>query len=1331
MKRTRTILSLLLALMMLLGSANGVFAKGSSEAETPAEKTETQEELQLKERETGAVTAAQKGDVYWDPIHTVTLTEAANPYLALNQVPIADTSTWITKRDTDMERVVASAPISAASGTYSETLVTETMDLCLGNSYMSWSAYVSTDNGASLTVRCTNVDTGATWTPFAYSFVNGTWYNYSCTLSAGTSGISYSANYNVKVEFIYTYTVGSKGGDDDSGPSCMITDLQIVDTSSMDSVLNYYDSDLHFEPAADNGVDPFCSYAYPYVARSFVRLNGLSGEDVTSAVTAHVVAAKDDVLSFDYVSSLNYMSGANFLFGLGTSADDMTVLYSGENEGGDGSLWNDWVTWEYTIPANGEYDFIWVLETWDSDDSNVYLDNVRMTPRMSRERVLELDYLPCSATYTDGDDTPWYPVCFNGEFCMRSGNITHSQTSTMLSEHNLLKEGDMYEYRLWMSSEQDFDKLKLYLIDELTGEVYAGVEESGIFDGWVAYGTPVQKDGLYTVKFVYEKDSSVSKGDDCAYIDFVVIPDMTLTNAVAYDEHTEENLNAWDYYYEDEYHFVPAMYNDEIVLVSDNNGVPSSSAMVCFTAQLQKNDVFSFEYIKDAEANWDNLTISSDIESVTIKPRSTDWQTYSVIAPETREYQFSVTFSKDDSVNVGTDSAYLRNVRIAAYDSLFNEALQLDYQGDDYLFQYENGGFEIVRDGDIDCVALTTSDAAVDAAIGARYEAVAFDYVTFKYKVEGAASLQFVVANHVTETQELQYTEDGEWQQFYYRIPKSYSDWLFVMHAASNGGTVYIDDFYIGTLDMDLEEAMTPSGAEVLNINYADSYGFEGVSDPLEPRGQTTYARSRIENGQDAELFWTAFMDPGDYVYISIHFYEEELGSTDSMFQIYVDGELRAEHQADWLNNEYWYLINYSEDYSGYYEFELRYESYAEAPGDAFAVRSGVVRSGTLDDALNVEGGAIDFYYEEGVGNFIPRISGDRAYAIPNAEILTEEVNEYYCDFEAADSMDGWVLVDSDGDGYNWRRLDVLNSDIHSNPLIEAYVLCSDDYTMLPDAEELDLTPDDWALTPELTLPEGSGGFTVDFYFAASAPAYQGEEFSVYVGTGTDVNTYTFVKHYVMTDGDWDYDAIYIDRSMFDGDTVRLAFRHQYNGGVTGVMIDELTMTTSICLRSEVSFDLSVSAGDTIAFELFCNGSDLLYHQGREIILYAEGYGELIRIDAYEFASEHGLKTWTPVSVTVPFSGQITFRIIEEGPSAIRSGLNVYLDNVEHIRTGSSLPGDVNCDGEVNFLDVSALYLFLLGQYELTDEGIANADFNGDGEVNFLDISEMNLFLLG
>ena len=54
----------------------------------------------------------------------------------------------------------------------------------------------------------------------------------------------------------------------------------------------------------------------------------------------------------------------------------------------------------------------------------------------------------------------------------------------------------------------------------------------------------------------------------------------------------------------------------------------------------------------------------------------------------------------------------------------------------------------------------------------------------------------------------------------------------------------------------------------------------------------------------------------------------------------------------------------------------------------------------------------------------------------------------------------------------------------------------------------------------------------------------------------------------------------------------------------------------------------------------------------------------------------------------------------------------------------------VDDNGEVNFADISVLYLFLLGQGSVSDQGFANADYDGNGEVNFADISAIYTSLL-
>ena len=50
------------------------------------------------------------------------------------------------------------------------------------------------------------------------------------------------------------------------------------------------------------------------------------------------------------------------------------------------------------------------------------------------------------------------------------------------------------------------------------------------------------------------------------------------------------------------------------------------------------------------------------------------------------------------------------------------------------------------------------------------------------------------------------------------------------------------------------------------------------------------------------------------------------------------------------------------------------------------------------------------------------------------------------------------------------------------------------------------------------------------------------------------------------------------------------------------------------------------------------------------------------------------------------------------------------------------LAGDCNMDGEVNILDVVALAGAILGNVELSTEGIEAADIDNNGELNILDI---------
>jgi hypothetical protein len=61
----------------------------------------------------------------------------------------------------------------------------------------------------------------------------------------------------------------------------------------------------------------------------------------------------------------------------------------------------------------------------------------------------------------------------------------------------------------------------------------------------------------------------------------------------------------------------------------------------------------------------------------------------------------------------------------------------------------------------------------------------------------------------------------------------------------------------------------------------------------------------------------------------------------------------------------------------------------------------------------------------------------------------------------------------------------------------------------------------------------------------------------------------------------------------------------------------------------------------------------------------------------------------------------------------------------------NALLGDVDCNGVVDFADISMLYLLLIGEVDITAQGQLNADMDQDGNVNFGDVSNIYLFVIG
>ncbi len=115
---------------------------------------------------------------------------------------------------------------------------------------------------------------------------------------------------------------------------------------------------------------------------------------------------------------------------------------------------------------------------------------------------------------------------YEWSYAAKSGTITHNQSSTLSLSINVQQAGTISFYYK-VSSEAGYDSLKFSIDGGLRGG-YSG--EAGWAQASYSIGA-----GSHTLTWTYAKDGSVSRGSDCAWIDYIVFPNMgqplTITTA--------------------------------------------------------------------------------------------------------------------------------------------------------------------------------------------------------------------------------------------------------------------------------------------------------------------------------------------------------------------------------------------------------------------------------------------------------------------------------------------------------------------------------------------------------------------------------------------------------------------------------------------------------------------------------------------------------------------------------------------------------------------------------------------------------------------------------
>jgi len=116
------------------------------------------------------------------------------------------------------------------------------------------------------------------------------------------------------------------------------------------------------------------------------------------------------------------------------------------------------------------------------------------------------------------DNTPWFITTaapYEGSYCAQSGDITDGQSSKMHIGLSVVNT-DSISFFYKVSSEASYDYLKFY-IDENEINKWSGEQ------GWTRVAFLVNQ-GEHNFTWSYEKDGSISNGQDAACIDYIVFP---------------------------------------------------------------------------------------------------------------------------------------------------------------------------------------------------------------------------------------------------------------------------------------------------------------------------------------------------------------------------------------------------------------------------------------------------------------------------------------------------------------------------------------------------------------------------------------------------------------------------------------------------------------------------------------------------------------------------------------------------------------------------------------------------------------------------------------
>lgn len=165
----------------------------------------------------------------------------------------------------------------------------------------------------------------------------------------------------------------------------------------------------------------------------------------------------------------------------------------------------------------------------------------------------------------------------------------------------------------------------------------------------------------------------------------------------------------------------------------------------------------------------------------------------------------------------------------------------------------------------------------------------------------------------------------------------------------------------------------------------------------------------------------------------------------------------------------------------------------------------------------------------------------------------------YFQDFENVEAFDCWNFIDADRDGYTWDLTflrDEVNEETNEGEGHNGSLgfVASASYINNIGA----LTPDNWMISPAITIPEGA--YHLNWFAKGLDSSYCAEHYSVYVSTTASVNAFLETTPLYSGDATYNWASHSVNLSDYAGQTIHFAFRHHDATDMYWLLIDDLSI---------------------------------------------------------------------------------------------------------------------------------------------------------------------------